>query len=65
MDADILETQVRRLEHDLRASRATLRDEFAMAALTGLLANVGCSANPVDVASACYTLADAMLGVRQ
>jgi hypothetical protein len=42
----------------------TLRDEFAMAALTGMLADPGGSGPPSSWAAASYALADAMLKAR-
>ena len=43
---------------------ARLRDEFAMAALTGLVPHTG--GEPLeDVATCCYQLADAMLAARE
>jgi hypothetical protein len=47
-------------------STKTLRDEFAMAALTGLLACHNSKANdPETVAEHCYAAADAMMAARE
>lgn len=43
--------------------RPTLRDQFAMAALTGLL-GFGDDLDPYDAASLSYTIADAMMKER-
>lgn len=43
---------------------ATLRDQFAMAALDGLLSNPGASGTCLAVATEAYELADAMLIAR-
>ena len=42
----------------------TLRDQIAMAALAGLLADTGLSATATDYARVSYELADAMLEAR-
>lgn len=48
-----------------KQARAELRDRFAMAALTGLLANPSLERMPEDVwASDAYIFADAMLKAR-
>jgi hypothetical protein len=51
----------------LLTNTATLRDQFAMAALTGLVvANYGRKdVDPLDVASWAYGIADAMMGARR
>ena len=46
-----------------RASAVTLRDRFAMAALTGLCADPN-SSNEEQMATWCYDIADAMLASR-
>lgn len=65
---DVFECQVRFLERELAAARETLRDRFAMAALTGAIANCETTA-PVSYARShaddCYILADAMLEARK
>lgn len=38
-DIEMLETQVRTLEKDLRLAQQTLKDQYAMAALTGIMGN--------------------------
>lgn len=44
----------------------TLRDEYAMAALQGILANCGCHGyDTLEQAADAYTYADAMLAARQ
>lgn len=72
-EIDMLECQVRNLERQLEASRATLRDRFAMAALTGLLAKHGdagwCPSGEVTsiegAAETAYAYANAMLEARK
>lgn len=68
-DEAIYEVQVRGLEKELAASRQTLRDQFAMAALTGHLASFGAMDDPSEYASSiaidCYHLADAMMEARK
>lgn len=50
--------------HDFARTRATktLRDEFAMAALTGLISHFGNGEH--DLPADAYLIADAMLGAR-
>lgn len=68
-DTDMLECQVRNLERELAASRETLRDRFAMAALTGYLASFEPTEEPSEYATSialdCYRLADVMMEVRE
>lgn len=45
-ETEMLSIQNRALERDNRRLRKALRDEFAMAALTGLLANYGTKFDP-------------------
>jgi hypothetical protein len=56
-----------------RAEQATLRDQFAMAALTGWMAHPAVEVNsngapnvtaPSDLARSCYVIANAMLAAR-
>lgn len=67
-DEAIYEIQVRSLEKELASSRLTLRDQFAMAALTGHLASFGEMEDVYEYASSiaidCYRLADAMMEAR-
>lgn len=72
-DDSIYEVQVRGLEKELAAARKALRDQFAMAALTGLLAKHGdagwCESGEVTsipgAAETVYEYADAMLEARK
>ncbi len=48
-----------------RGKKERLRDEFAMAALTGMLANHDNEGDFDDFAKDCYTFADAMLAARE
>lgn len=68
-DEAIYEVQVRGLEKELAAARQTLRDQFALAALTGCLASFGEMDDPSEYASSiaidCYRLADAMMEARK
>ena len=68
-DIDMALAQVRYLERENRALRRTLRDEFAMAALTGYLASFNADGDPVEVRSAIardiWALADALLESRK
>ena len=67
-DTDMLECQVRYLERELAAARETLRDRFAMAALTGALANCEMTAPACyakSIAEDCYIIADAMQEARK
>jgi hypothetical protein len=59
----MLEDEVCSLQRQLRET-ATLRDQFAMAALTGLLANPD-AAKYKDRAEVAYNYADAMLKARE
>ena len=45
--------------------QTTLRDQFAMAALTGLLANERNDGTAEAIANVCYKAADAMLEARK
>ena len=47
-----------------RASAVTLRDRFAMAALTGLCADPNSGHDEEQTATWCYDIADAMLASR-
>jgi hypothetical protein len=68
-DEDIYAAQVRHLERELAAARETLRDRFAMAALTGYLASWAPHEEPCEFSSSiaedCYRLADAMMEARK
>lgn len=68
-DINMLECQVRNLDRELAASRETLRDRFAMAALTGYLASFEPMDEPSEYATSiaidCYRLADACLEARK
>lgn len=68
-----LEAKIAGLENEVRNLKATLRDEFAKAALTGLLAKHGdagwCESGEVTsipgAAETVYEYADAMLEARK
>jgi len=60
----MLEDEVCSLQRQLREI-ATLRDQFAMAALTGLLANPDAAKYSNDRTEVAYELADAMLKARE
>lgn len=66
-DEDMLRIQNRQLERENRQLRRNLRDEFAMAALPGMIARLDdVGANPAfDVAQMSYVFADAMLEARK
>lgn len=50
----------------VQAEQPTLRDQFAMAALSGLLVNPDCDAEYRETyATAAYTFADAMMEARK
>ena len=60
----------RKLKHDLTIQRQSLRDRFAMAALSGLIAHPGegydlSAKNRKYNAEFCYQMADAMLAARE
>ena len=60
-----MEPQVVEAEQAEKQARAELRDRFAMAALTGLLANPSHDMlSPEEWASDAYNIADAMLKAR-
>lgn len=62
MDDDMLRINNERLERELAEAKATLRDQFAMAALTGLCANPSFPHdNRHDVSELCYFLAGGMM----
>ncbi len=63
-DEQILEAKVAGLEREIRRLRMTLWDEYAKAALTGLLAHFGSDHN-VSVSLAACAHADWMLAQRQ
>ena len=53
------------IERARKIARAELRDRFAMAALTGMMANdLGVYAGYADVAASAWRIADAMLKAR-
>jgi hypothetical protein len=60
----MLEDEVCSLQRQLRET-ATLRDQFAMAALTGLLANPDAAKYSKDRTEVAYELADGMLKERE
>lgn len=68
-DDSIFEIQVRGLEKELATARKTLRDQFAMAALTGYLASFEPMEEPTEYSSSiamdAYRLADAMMEARE
>lgn len=51
--------------HEISVNTPTLRDQFAMSALQGLLANQGLYIEPDDLSRHAYRLADAMLEARK
>ena len=57
----------REREHALQATRSRLRDEFALAALKGILCgrHPDCEYTGKEVAFAAYSIADAMLQARE
>lgn len=72
-EVDMLRIQNRQLERENRSLRRNLRDEFAMAALTGLLAHHGDAGwhpeaevqSQNGASETCYEYADAMLEARK
>jgi hypothetical protein len=68
---ELIDKQAKLLEQIIQptilVTHRTLRDQFAMAALTGLVvANYGKKdIDPMDVASWAYGIADAMMGARK
>ena len=64
-DIETLEVNIRNLERENRELRTTLRDTFASAALTGLVAARPSTKTKVfDIAVAAYVFAEAMLEAR-
>ena len=57
MDYDEVETP--------EPERATLRDQFAMAALTGLMIRIKITSSPAGFANLAYQYADAMAEARE
>lgn len=51
--------------HEISVNTPTLRDQFAMSALQGLLANQGLYIEPDELSRRAYRLADAMLEARK
>lgn len=75
-DEQAMEAKIRGLENECRALRATLRDNFAAAALQGVFAGTQHLDDTGalfsfsvdwynDVASHCYVMADAMVEARK
>ena len=62
-ETDMLETNIKNLERENRELRITLRDQFAMAALTGLISENGFTAYSFAVDA--YEMADHMIKARQ
>lgn len=58
-DYSVLEINARRLERQLAEAKMTLRDQFAMAALSRP------EGSPLGVARQCYEIADAMMEARK
>ena len=64
-DVDLIEAN-KRLQGEVRQLHQTLRDQFAMAALTGLMANYGNDiGSDEDRARWSYEQADAMMKARE
>jgi hypothetical protein len=59
-DAEFARAQIQALENECKAMRETLRDRFAMAALTGLVAR-----EEPFLAEQAYEIADQMLEARK
>jgi len=55
---------IKHLERCLRESHMTMRDQFAMSAMSGLLSNCGGEFTDCEVADAAYRLADVMVNAR-
>ncbi len=65
-DIEFLEAKVRGLEATVRMLQKTLRDEFAKAALTGMLANHGLHPDYVEnTVKAAFEVADVAMEVRK
>lgn len=68
-ETDMLQANARHLERENRSLRRKLRDDFAMAALTGYLSSWAPHEEPCEfsnsIAEDCYKLADAMLKARE
>ena len=64
-DKQIETTLQRPLLADIAFNQPTLRDQFAMAALTGELAREDWHTHEPTLAAQCYRYADAMLAVRE
>jgi hypothetical protein len=62
---DLLEGLSDKMSHRDRDLGPTLRDQFAMAALAGMLANNKWNHPPHEFAELAYQAADAMLQVRE
>jgi hypothetical protein len=63
-----LERDIARLERELREMRLGLRDQFAMAAMTGILTGFKCPVTPQmqdAIAAGVYSMAEAMLQERR
>jgi hypothetical protein len=60
-----LHMQIANLKRQLEEQRKTLRDEFAMAALTGFLSHPDAGFNVESSAQVAFQYADAMLEARK
>lgn len=60
-----LEQRIAMLEQHIEAGRPTLRDQFAAAALGGMLADTNFDATQHRVAEKAYLMADAMVEARK
>lgn len=54
----------RAIEPETELPTKTLRDEFAMATLTGLYANPECNLHEAECAGSCFSMADEMMKAR-
>lgn len=63
-DTKFLESQIRSLENECRGLRETLRDRYAMAALTGILAGNARVDREKETIAAAFAHADEALWVR-
>jgi chromosomal replication initiation ATPase DnaA len=67
-DTDTLEANLRNLERENRELKETLRDQFAMAALQGMVAANCTDITPDNIGEACwvcYRMADKMMEARK
>jgi DNA-directed RNA polymerase specialized sigma54-like protein len=65
MNESEYESIISHITRQLNEAKTTARDEFAKAALIGLLSKHGYASAPSEIAEECYDMAEAMMKERE